>query len=291
MQRLQQSGIQRLVTHFLARSVAPAALLQEISCLRYIDDSRPQSTQFPTHYATFTYRCYMTPAAFKASVLNAKPQSLAVPNIEEFVDDAEIGAVKRFLLKIGGFYSKESSHIRGAKNLYEGIVRQSEDKDLKQAIGLPDKFSSTYSLLCLHVWMVLVRLRLEKADGKDLAQAMYEDFTDDVELRVHAEGVKVRVQKWLKELEKMFYGSCESYEKALKGEGTLADALLRNVYGDNVAQRGCATALAKYVERELACLNITPSKEMMAGRIQWSYFHIPQDFAAKPGTPRGSPQR
>lgn len=42
--------------------------------------------------------------------------------------------------------------------------------------------------------MVLVRLRLEEADGKGLAQAMYEDFTDDVEMRVHAEGVKVLVQ-------------------------------------------------------------------------------------------------
>ena len=60
------------------------------------------------------------------------------------------------------------------------------------ALGLPVKFSSTYSLLCLHIWMVLVRLRAEGLDGKDLAQAMYEDFTDDVEMRVHAEGVKVR---------------------------------------------------------------------------------------------------
>jgi hypothetical protein len=136
------------------------------------------------------------------------------------------------------------------------------------ALALPPTFSATYSLLCLHVFMLLVRLRAEGNDGADLAQILYEGFQDDVELRVHAEGVKVgdfqpchpalpvhsggsevqavccspmaswgwrppglidrcevngcdnalptqvRVSKWLKELEKMFYGACEAYEKA-----------------------------------------------------------------------------
>ena len=39
--------------------------------------------------------------------------------------------------------------------------------------------------------MLLVRLRAEGNDGADLAQVLYEGFQDDVELRVHAEGVKV----------------------------------------------------------------------------------------------------
>ena len=40
--------------------------------------------------------------------------------------------------------------------------------------------------------MLLVRLREEGNDGADLAQILYEGFQDDVELRVHAEGVKVK---------------------------------------------------------------------------------------------------
>lgn len=46
-------------------------------------------------------------------------------------------------------------------------------------------------MLCLHVWMLLVRLRSEGKDGKDLAQMVYENFQDNVEARVRAEGVKV----------------------------------------------------------------------------------------------------
>lgn len=46
-------------------------------------------------------------------------------------------------------------------------------------------------MLCLHMWMLLVRLRSEGKDGKALAQMVYETFQDNVETRVRAEGVKV----------------------------------------------------------------------------------------------------
>ena len=69
------------------------------------------------------------------------------------------------------------------------------------AFGLEYRFATTYSLLCLHVWLALVRLRVEAKDGKDLAQMMYDNFQEDVEIRVRAEGVKVSVSllgmEWL----------------------------------------------------------------------------------------------
>ncbi len=61
------------------------------------------------------------------------------------------------------------------------------------ALGLEKRFANSHAMLCLHVWLALVRLRAEGRDGKDLAQMVYEDFQEDVERRVHAEGVKVRV--------------------------------------------------------------------------------------------------
>lgn len=59
------------------------------------------------------------------------------------------------------------------------------------AFDLEYRFATTYSLLCLHVWLALVRLRAEGKDGKDLAQMMYDNFQEDVEIRVRGEGVKV----------------------------------------------------------------------------------------------------
>lgn len=52
-------------------------------------------------------------------------------------------------------------------------------------------FAATQSLLCVHIWLLLVRLRAEGEPGAELAQTLYDGFQDDVEMRVHAEGVKV----------------------------------------------------------------------------------------------------
>lgn len=38
------------------------------------------------------------------------------------------------------------------------------------AMGIPKEFQQLHSSLCLHIWMLLVRLRPESKDGKQLAQ-------------------------------------------------------------------------------------------------------------------------
>ena len=61
------------------------------------------------------------------------------------------------------------------------------------AIGLEKRFAHEYSILCIHVWLLLLRLRQEGKEGAELAQMMYEDFQEDVEMRVRASGVKVHI--------------------------------------------------------------------------------------------------
>ena len=128
--------------------------------------------------------------------------------------------------------------------------------------------------------------------------------------------MQVRVSKWLKELEKGFYGACESYEKvrrsptiatiqtkrssiayassklitsgsfeificaqALKGEEVMVEALLRNVYGNDQAQKQNADTLARYVQRyctrvlasrctDLYCISLSKLKLSGGGAVQ-----------------------
>ncbi len=58
--------------------------------------------------------------------------------------------------------------------------------------------------------------------------------------------------------------------QALKGDGDLAEALYRNVYGLDSGKRKQAELLAKYVQRELACLSMTDSQFVMAGKVKFS---------------------
>lgn len=51
----------------------------------------------------------------QAAISNAHPQSLARPtDTGELPDDESIGRVKHFLLRLGGFYSRDSALSRGA---------------------------------------------------------------------------------------------------------------------------------------------------------------------------------
>lgn len=52
-------------------------------------------------------------------------------------------------------------------------------------------YRDTYAMLCIHMWMTLVRLRSEGKPGKDLTQLVYDNFQDNVEHRVRAAGVMV----------------------------------------------------------------------------------------------------
>lgn len=50
----------------------------------------------------------------QATVSNARPQSLAVPkDTRELPDSDIIGGWRHFMLKLGGFYSRESAMQRG----------------------------------------------------------------------------------------------------------------------------------------------------------------------------------
>ena len=54
---------------------------------------------------------------------------------------------------------------------------------------LEKTFKTTFSLLVLHMWLVLRRLKEEGKDGVKFGQYIYETYNHDVELRVSKAGV------------------------------------------------------------------------------------------------------
>jgi len=59
--------------------------------------------------------------------------------------------------------------------------------------NLEKTFKITYSLLVLHMWLVLRRLKEDGQEGVDLGQYVYEIYNHDVELRVSKAGVRARL--------------------------------------------------------------------------------------------------
>lgn len=52
-------------------------------------------------------------------------------------------------------------------------------------------FKTTFSLLVLHMWFCLRRLKEDGTEGVQLGQYLYETYNHDVELRVSQAGVSI----------------------------------------------------------------------------------------------------
>ena len=209
------------------------------------------------------------------AAFNDKPKSLEVAEdagVGSDADRARPNVFVRMALSLGGFYSTESTNQRAADRLYAAITAQCDSEAFARTFEIERSFRGEHSALVLHVWLVLRRLREEGESGKALAQTLYDTFQDDVEHRVHAEGVRVRVNKWLNELEQGFYGSALAYDNALTGgQGDLAKVLHRNVFhGEDDALNARAKRLERYVRRELGCLAATDGKAVREGRVRFS---------------------
>ncbi|KAG4137053.1 hypothetical protein ERO13_D07G047600v2 [Gossypium hirsutum] len=177
------------------------------------------------------------------------------------------------------FYSKQSKSIRGANVIYRRVLSQVDKPAIYEVFSLEKTFRMTFSLLVLHMWLCLRRLKAEGKDGVELGQYVYEIYNHDVELRVSKAGVNLLLTKWMKELEKIFYGNIVAYDAALLPEATheeLTEVIWRNIFSDDGTSKPDAAALhtvqamARYVRREISCLSLTDKEAMFSGNFMFT---------------------
>ncbi|XP_017972240.1 PREDICTED: ubiquinol-cytochrome-c reductase complex assembly factor 1 [Theobroma cacao] len=210
----------------------------------------------------------------------SKPCSLALaPDSPLRVEDPKYDGIKRIILKMMLFYSKQSKSIRGANVIYRRVLSQVDKPAIYEVFNLEKTFKMTFSLLVLHMWLCLRRLKAEGKDGVELGQYLYEIYNHDVELRVSKAGVNLLLTKWMKELEKIFYGNIVAYNAALLPEAKqeeLTDIIWRNVFSDDGTSKPDAAALrtvqamARYVRREVTCLSLTDKEAMFSGNFMFT---------------------
>lgn len=124
-----------------------------------------------------------------------------------------------------------------------------------------DIFFSTYTLLALHVWLVVQRLGVNTdADSREFKQRFYAHFANDVERRVHRAGVQVGVEYCL-----LKCGVLKCEPRILPGERRLVHCLAQYSAGSGHRQVGHATLCGlMYVAACMACTDST--RRLSAGR-------------------------
>ncbi|KAJ4840357.1 hypothetical protein Tsubulata_007627 [Turnera subulata] len=210
----------------------------------------------------------------------AKPCSLALPRDSPLrVEEPQYEGIRRFMLKLMLFYSKQSKSIRGANVVYRRIISQVEKPAIYEVFNLEKTFKMTFSLLVLHMWFILRRLKQEGTEGVEFGQYVYEIYNHDVEMRVSKAGVNLLLTKWMKELEKIFYGNIVAYDKAMLPEAKadeLPTVLWRNIFSDDgsaepdPAASQAVQAMARYVRREVSCFSLTDKEAMFSGNFMFT---------------------
>ncbi|KAK8516218.1 hypothetical protein V6N13_025725 [Hibiscus sabdariffa] len=213
-------------------------------------------------------------------MFRSKPCSLAIPRGSPLrVEDPNYEGLKRVILKMMLFYSKQSKSIRGANVIYRRVLTQVDKPAIYEVFNLEKTFQTSFSLLVLHMWLCLRRLKAEGKEGVELGQYVYEIYNHDVELRVSKAGVNLLLTKWMKELEKIFYGNIVAYDAALLPEATreeLTEVIWRNIFSDDGTSKPDAAALRtvqameRYVRREVSCLSLTDKEAMFSGNFMFT---------------------
>uniref|UniRef100_A0A7C9EPA5 Ubiquinol-cytochrome c chaperone domain-containing protein n=1 Tax=Opuntia streptacantha TaxID=393608 RepID=A0A7C9EPA5_OPUST len=220
----------------------------------------------------------------------SKPSSLALAKDSPLrIEEPNYEGIRRFLLKLMLFYSKQSTSIRAANAIYKRIITQVDKPAIYNVFELEKTFKTTFSLLVLHMWFCLRRLKEEGKEGVEFGQYLYEIYNHDLELRVSKAGVNLLLTRWMKDLEKIFYGNLVAYDAALlpeAGKDDLSNVLWRNVFSDDAgseptdAAKQVVQAMARYVRREVSCLSLTDKEAMFSGNFMFtSLEHQTQNLA------------
>ncbi|KAK6155917.1 hypothetical protein DH2020_010165 [Rehmannia glutinosa] len=207
----------------------------------------------------------------------SKPCSLALAiDSPNRIEDPQYEGIKRVILKLMLFYSKQSQLIRWANAIYSRVIYQVDRPAIYDVFSLETTFKTTFSLLVLHMWLCLRRLKEEGKEGVELGQYLYEIFNHDLELRVSKAGVNLLIDKWMKELEKIFYGNIVAYDTAIGKQDELQNVIWRNVFSDDGTSKPSdgalpfVQAMTRYIRREASCLSLTDKEAILSGNFMFT---------------------
>jgi cytochrome b pre-mRNA-processing protein 3 len=163
-----------------------------------------------------------------------------------------------------------------AYRLYTRIVEQARQPVFFAERGVPDTLDGRFELIALHAFLVLNRLKAERAETADFAQDLFDAMFADLDRALREIGVgDLSVGKHVKQMAAGFFGRILAYEKGLaEGGGEAApmldEALRRNLYG-TVERPDAAdiAAMAEYVRRAAADLTAQPVSSLLAGTAEF----------------------
>ena len=169
-------------------------------------------------------------------------------------------------MNLFGALARRKARRAAAQSAYVRIVARAREPLFYDGWGVPDTLDGRFELLSLHAFLVLNRLKRERAETRAFAQSLFNIMFADLDRGVREMGATdVGVGRHVKAMARGFYGRIAAYEKGLGDEAELAAALRRNLFGTVVPEDGQIDRAARYVRRQIAALATAPSDRLLAG--------------------------
>ena len=161
-----------------------------------------------------------------------------------------------------------------ADDLYGAIVARARLPVFYQGLGVPDTLEGRFTMLSLHLFAVLHRLKGSDAQASEMAKALAQEladrFTADMDTVLRELGVSdLRVPKKVRGLAASSAAVMQAYGEALaEGEGALAGAIAGTLPLDvESAAKAASGRLAPYVMAVVRHLEGQSPEDLYEGRL------------------------
>ena len=159
---------------------------------------------------------------------------------------------------------------RPAERLYQSILQASRQPNLYTEFEIQDHLDSRFDMLCLHISLLMGRLRMLPEDvHKPLNQELFDRFFADMDFTLREMGVgDLGVGKRVRKMSEAFMGRLLAYTKSLERNDKmeLALVLARNIRRSHDSI-DADRRMADYVLESRDRLSAVGDNEMQAGTV------------------------
>ena len=139
---------------------------------------------------------------------------------------------------------------REAEKLYAAAIELARRPVFYQQFGVQDSVDGRFDSLSVVVILIMRRLQLCGADGKEISQQLFDSMFADMDLSLREMGAgDIGVSKRVRIMAEAFLGRLDAYVTALDNNdrAALGAALRRNLFRDNIDADPLSNGAVDYV--------------------------------------------
>lgn len=160
---------------------------------------------------------------------------------------------------------------REGDSLYLVAVEQARQPFFYTELRVPDTVDGRFDMISAHVFLILRRLKAGGDMAQGTSQALFDAMFEDMDRGLREMGAgDLGVGRRVKAMVQAFYGRMAAYESALdKQDGSLADAVIRNIFRGDENERDAAGVIASYIDAQSVALDHQPIEGLVKGNVKF----------------------